>query len=189
MRLQIAYDSASALNYLHTSSSIPVFHRDMKSSNILLDEKYRAKLSDFGISKSVAIDQTHVTTGIMGTPGYLDPEYFQSNQFTEKSDVYSFGVVLVELLTGQKAIYTILGEAKSLISWFLSHVENSRLLEVLDAQILQEGSNEEFMAIANIAVRCLNLDGKKRPTMGEIQREIEMVRSQATSSNPKIEQD
>lgn len=175
MRLQIASDSAGALAYLHSSSSIPILHRDIKSSNILLDDKYRGKLSDFGTSMSIAIDQTHVTTRVMGTFGYLDPEYFQSSQFTEKSDVYSFGVVLVELLTGQKAIRTTLEEDRSLTSWFLSHIENSRLLDIIDSQILQEGSEEEFHIIADLARRCLNLDGKRRPNMKEVLIEIEGV--------------
>ncbi|XP_056683769.1 wall-associated receptor kinase-like 8 isoform X2 [Spinacia oleracea] len=177
MRLQIASDSAGALAYLHSSSSIPIFHRDIKSSNILLDDKYRAKLSDFGTSKSVATDQTHVTTEVMGTFGYLDPGYFQSSQFTEKSDVYSFGVVLVELLTGQKAIRSIFEEDRSLTSWFLSHMEDSRLLDIIDSHILRKDLKGEFFTIANLAKRCLHSDGKKRPTMKVVLLEIETVLS------------
>ncbi|KAL9234884.1 hypothetical protein vseg_009700 [Gypsophila vaccaria] len=177
MRLQIASDSAGALAYLHSSSSIPIFHRDIKSSNILLDDKYRAKLSDFGTSRSVDIDQTHVTTRVMGTFGYLDPEYFQSSQFTEKSDVYSFGVVLVELLTGQKAIRSTLEEDRSLTSWFLTNMQNSLLLDIVDSHVLQEGSKDELFTFANLAMQCLNSDGKKRPYMKEVVVEIEAVRS------------
>ncbi|CAO2837541.1 unnamed protein product [Amaranthus hypochondriacus] len=177
MRLQIASDSAGALSYLHSSSATPILHRDIKSSNILLDNKYRAKLADFGTSRSIALDQTHVTTRVVGTFGYLDPEYFQSSQFTEKSDVYSFGVVLVELLTGQKAIRSMYEEDRSLTSWFLSHMENSRLLDIIDNQILEEGSKEEFQTIGNLAKRCLNLEGKNRPTMKEVLLEIEAVLS------------
>ncbi|KMT14778.1 hypothetical protein BVRB_4g075430 [Beta vulgaris subsp. vulgaris] len=177
MRLQIASDSAAALAYLHSACSIPIFHRDIKSSNILLDDKYRAKLSDFGTSRSVATDQTHVTTRVMGTFGYLDPEYFHTSQFTDKSDVYSFGVVLVELLTGQKAIRAVIEEDRSLISWFLSHMEeeNSCLLDIIDSQVLQEGLEQQIHTIGSLAKRCLSLDGKKRPTMKEVLQEIEVV--------------
>uniref|UniRef100_A0A803KWP1 Uncharacterized protein n=1 Tax=Chenopodium quinoa TaxID=63459 RepID=A0A803KWP1_CHEQI len=156
MRLQIASDLAGALAYLHSFSYVPILHRDIKSSNILLDDKYRAKLSDFGLSKSVAPDQTHVTTRVMGTFGYLDPEYSQTHRYTEKSDVYSFGVVLVELITGQKAIRAISDQDRSLVSWFLSHMENSQFLDMVDPQSVKESLKEEIYTIADLATRCLN---------------------------------
>ncbi|KAJ9174067.1 hypothetical protein P3X46_017138 [Hevea brasiliensis] len=178
MRLRIAAEVAGALSYLHSAASMPIYHRDIKSSNILLDIKYRAKVSDFGTSKSIAIDQTHVTTRVQGTFGYLDPEYFQSSQFTEKSDVYSFGVVLVELLTGQKPISWMRSvEERSLVTYFLLSMEQNRLFEILDARVLKEGGKEEIIAVAKLAKRCLNLNGKKRPTMKAIVMELEGIRA------------
>ncbi|BBN67860.1 wall associated kinase-like 1, partial [Prunus dulcis] len=179
IRLQIATEIAGALSYLHSAASFPIYHRDIKSANILLDEKYRAKIADFGTSRSISIDQTHLTTCVHGTFGYLDPEYFQSSQFTEKSDVYSFGVVLVELLTGQKPISAVTGsqeeEYRSLATYFITSMQEDRLFNVVDAQVLQEGSETEIQLVANLARRCLNLKGRNRPTMREVTSELEAV--------------
>ncbi|KAL2465127.1 Wall-associated receptor kinase-like 10 [Abeliophyllum distichum] len=183
MRLRIAVEVAEALAYLHSATSFPIYHRDVKSTNILLDEKYVAKISDFGISRSIAVDQTHLTTLVKGTFGYLDPEYFQSSQFTEKSDVYSFGVVLVELLTGQRPISSAkTGEERSLATRFLSCMEAENLEKILDPQVLEQGKREELTIVAKLAQRCLNLNGKKRPTMKEVAMELEIVRMSQTHS-------
>ncbi|KAL9413571.1 hypothetical protein AB3S75_042123 [Citrus x aurantiifolia] len=178
MRLRIAVEVSGALSYLHSAASIPIYHRDIKSANILLDDKYRAKISDFGISRSMAVDQTHLTTQVKGTFGYLDPEYFRSSQFTEKSDVYSFGVVLVELLTGQKPIRLVeTEENRSLAAYFLQVINENRLFEVLDAEVHREAEKEEVITVAMVAKRCLNLNGKKRPTMKEVALELAGIRA------------
>jgi serine/threonine protein kinase len=176
MRLRIATEVAGALSYLHSAASLPIYHRDIKSSNILLDDKYKAKVADFGTSRSVAIDQTHVTTLVCGTFGYLDPEYFQTSQFTDKSDVYSFGIVLIELLTGEKPVSSTRSQkGRSLSTYFIHSVKENHLFDILDTQVRREENKEEVMAIANLAKRCLHMNGKKRPTMIEIMMELEGV--------------
>ncbi|KAF7144567.1 hypothetical protein RHSIM_Rhsim04G0078700 [Rhododendron simsii] len=177
LRLRIATDIAGALFYLHSLASIAIYHRDIKSANILLDEKFRAKVSDFGISRSISVDNTHLTTAVQGTFGYLDPEYFQSSQFTEKSDVYSFGVVLVELLTGKKSILSgKSNEGGSLTAYFLLTMKENRLYDILDARVVKEGGENEVLAVANIAKRCLYLNGSSRPTMKEVVMELDGIR-------------
>ncbi|BFG25724.1 hypothetical protein CerSpe_119980 [Prunus speciosa] len=185
VRLRIAMEIAGALSYLHASAAFPIYHRDIKSTNILLDAKYRAKVADFGTSRSVAIDQTHLTTLVHGTFGYLDPEYFQSSQFTEKSDVYSFGVVLVELLTGQKPISFRRSqeEGKSLATYFITSMQLDRLFEILDAEVVKGGSKADIILVANLARRCLNLSGRKRPTMREVTAELEGIQMLEKTSN------
>jgi serine/threonine protein kinase len=187
MRLRIATEVAGALFYLHSVASRPIYHRDIKSANILLDDKYRAKVADFGTSRTIAIDQTHLTTLVHGTFGYLDPEYFQSSQFTEKSDVYSFGVVLAELLTGEKAISsTRTQESRSLATNFIQSIEENNLLSIIDSRVLKEGKKEDISAVANLAKRCLNLNGKKRPTMKEVTKELEAI--QTLEKAPNLQQ-
>ncbi|KAF6169681.1 hypothetical protein GIB67_004073 [Kingdonia uniflora] len=173
-RLRISKEIAGALSYLHSSASTPIFHRDIKSSNILLDENYKAIVSDFGISRSVPDEQTHLTTLVQGTFGYLDPEYFHSGQFTEKSDVYSFGVVLLELLTGQKPVsHTRSEEEANLAMNFISSVKEDRVFEVLETRIANEARKEEIQVVASLAKKCLKLVGKKRPTMKEVLTQLE----------------
>ncbi|EXB36716.1 Wall-associated receptor kinase-like 9 [Morus notabilis] len=183
IRLRVATEIAGALFYLHSAASRPIYHRDIKSTNVLLDDKYKAKIADFGTSRTLNVDQTHLTTQVHGTFGYLDPEYFQSNQFTEKSDVYSFGVLLVELLTGQKAISMNRSpEGRSLAIYFILSMKENRLFDILDAKVM-EGPKEEVLVVANIANRCLSLSGRKRPTMKEVTVELEGIKISEKASN------
>ncbi|MBA0664397.1 hypothetical protein Goklo_004410, partial [Gossypium klotzschianum] len=178
MRLRIAIEIANAVFYLHSAASVPIYHRDIKSSNILLDDKYKAKVSDFGTSRSIALEQTHLTTRVQGTFGYMDPEYFRSSQFTEKSDVYSFGVVLVELLTGQKPIPTKQSEeVRGLVSLFLLSMQGNSLFDILDSRVVNDGPEKEIIEVAKLAKRCLNLNGKKRPTMKQVAVELELIKA------------
>uniref|UniRef100_M4DFT8 Protein kinase domain-containing protein n=1 Tax=Brassica campestris TaxID=3711 RepID=M4DFT8_BRACM len=178
VRLRIAIDIAGALSYLHSAASSPIYHRDIKSTNIMLDEKYRAKVSDFGTSRSVTVDHTHLTTVVSGTVGYVDPEYFQSSQFTDKSDVYSFGVVLVELITGEKPVSFLRSqENRTLATYFILAVKEDKLVNIIDPRIRDDCKLEQVMAAAVLARRCLNLNGKKRPSMREVSMELERIRS------------
>ncbi|KAL1213653.1 Wall-associated receptor kinase-like 9 [Cardamine amara subsp. amara] len=176
VRLRIAIDIAGALSYLHSSASSPIYHRDVKSTNIMLDEKYRAKVSDFGTSRSVTVDHTHLTTVVSGTVGYMDPEYFQSSQFTDKSDVYSFGVVLVELITGEKSISFLRSqENRTLATYFTMAMKENKLFDIIDARIRDGCMLNQVTATAKVARKCLNLKGRKRPSMREVSMELENI--------------
>lgn len=177
-RFRIACEVAGAVAYMHSAASIPIFHRDIKPSNILLDEKFAAKVSDFGTSRSVPNDNTHLTTAVQGTFGYLDPEYFQSSRYTDRSDVYSFGVVLVELLTGEKPVSFARDEDDgNRVANFLSMARENHVYETLDPRVAKEAREEDVVAIAMLAMRCLRLKGKKRPTMKEVAMELEGLRN------------
>lgn len=184
MRLKIAADVAGAIAYLHSASSVPIYHRDVESTNVLLDEKNIVKVSDFGTSKFVEVDQTHLTTLVKGTIGYLDPEYFQTSQYTDKSDVYSFGVVLVELLTGQRPISLERSDVqRNLGTLFLASMEANNLEAILDSQISEQAAKGGVMAVAKLARRCLNSLGRMRPTMKEVATELESLRISQIPSN------
>ncbi|XP_052289039.1 wall-associated receptor kinase 2-like isoform X3 [Citrus sinensis] len=172
VRLKIAAETAGALSYLHSETNVPIIHRDVKSANILLDEKYTAKIFDFGASKLVPIDEIIKNTILKGTSGYLDPESCQTSKLTDKSDVYSFGVVLAELLTGEKALMSDGQEERSLAMHFLSSLEQNRLLEILDGRIVNDGNKKQLKEVARLTARCLSVRGKERPTMREVALEL-----------------
>ncbi|KAK6125983.1 hypothetical protein DH2020_040291 [Rehmannia glutinosa] len=176
-RLRIATEAAGALAYLHSAAAMPIIHRDVKSPNILLDEYYTARISDFGASRLVPIDQTQVSTLVQGTLGYLDPEYFLTSQLTEKSDVYSFGVVLAELMTGRKPLSnTKNDDEKSLSTFFVVSIKEDRLFQIVDPRVLREGSLEQIKAVGELVRRCLRLKSEERPTMKEVAMELEGLR-------------
>ncbi|RWR72776.1 putative wall-associated receptor kinase-like protein 16 [Cinnamomum micranthum f. kanehirae] len=176
-RLRIAAETSGALAYLHSAASIPIFHRDVKSANILLNKKYTTKVSDFGASRLVPIDKAQITTLVQGTLGYLDPEYFHTSQLTNKSDVYSFGVVLAELLTGKLPLSFERPENnRNLSTYFISSMNNNRLFDILEPRVIAEAVTEQLMAVAMLAKRCLNVKGDERPTMKEVALELEGFR-------------
>ncbi|KAL3737281.1 hypothetical protein ACJRO7_026106 [Eucalyptus globulus] len=173
-RLLIAGETAGALSYLHSDASAQILHRDIKSTNILLNENFTAKVADFGASRLVPLDRTQLTTLVQGTLGYLDPEYFHSSQLTEKSDVYSFGVVLAELLTGLRALSFERAEnERNLSLYFTSAIKGERLFEIIDLRVLNEGNPDEIKEVAMLASCCLRVKGEDRPTMKEAAMELE----------------
>ncbi|XP_019187485.1 PREDICTED: wall-associated receptor kinase 2-like isoform X2 [Ipomoea nil] len=177
-RLRIAIEAAGALAYLHSAASMPIIHRDVKSTNILIDENYTAKISDFGASRLVPLDRTHVATLVQGTLGYLDPEYFQTSRLTEKSDVYSFGVVLAELLTERKPVSPYLSddEDRNLSAFFVRSMNENRLFQILVPRLVKEGTLDQLQRIAELVKRCLQLNGEDRPKMKEVVSELESIR-------------
>ncbi|CAL5384697.1 unnamed protein product [Camellia sinensis] len=175
--LRIAAETSTALSYLHSAASTPNIHRDVKTANILLDDNYIAKVSDFGSSRLIAIDETQLSTLVQGTCGYLDPEYLQTGQFTEKSDVYSFGAVLVELLTGKKVISFSRPEAeRNLSMYFILAMKEDRLLEIVDEQMMNDARVDKLKQVAILAKRCLEVKGDERPSMKEVAMELEGLR-------------
>ncbi|CAL5013319.1 unnamed protein product [Urochloa decumbens] len=171
-RIRIAMEVAKALSYLYSSTSMPIFHRDIKSSNILLDDALNAKVSDFGASRYIPIDQTGVTTAVQGTFGYLDPMYYYTCRLTDKSDVFSFGVVLVELLTRKKPNDYKSIDGGSLVSHFISFLAERKLVDVMDPQVLEE-EGTEVQELATLAAMCTKLKGEDRPTMREVEMTLE----------------
>ncbi|XP_074568393.1 wall-associated receptor kinase 3-like [Curcuma longa] len=176
-RLRIATEVACSLAYLHSDVSMSIFHRDVKSSNILLDDNFVAKVSDFGASRFIPLDQNYVVTAVQGTFGYLDPEYYQTSELTDKSDVYSFGVILLELLTGKAPIYSNEhGDEVNLPKKFLHAMRENHALDLVEDRVLKEANKEELLEIMQMIEMCLRLKGAERPTMKEVEYKLQGLR-------------
>ncbi|CAN6851519.1 unnamed protein product [Brassica oleracea] len=169
VRLNVAIETASALSFLHKSG---IIHRDVKTTNILLDDDYTVKVADFGLSRLFPMDQTHISTAPQGTPGYVDPEYYQCYRLNEKSDVYSFGVVLTELISSKEAVdITRHRHDINLANMAVSKIQNNALHELVDPSLGFAKDPEvkrKMMAVAELAFRCLQQEREVRPSMDEI---------------------
>ncbi|KAI4295530.1 hypothetical protein L6164_035569 [Bauhinia variegata] len=169
IRMRIAIGTAKGLAYLHEGLEPKVVHRDVKSSNILLDRKWNAKVSDFGLAKLLGPEKSYVTTRVMGTFGYVSPEYASTGMLNEGSDVYSFGILLMEIITGRSPIdYSRAPGEMNLVDWFKAMVGSRRGDELVDPLIEIPPSPRSLKRALLVCLRCIDLDVSKRPKMGQI---------------------
>ncbi|XP_047310729.1 wall-associated receptor kinase-like 14 [Impatiens glandulifera] len=180
VRLTIATETANAIAYLHSSMNPPIFHRDIKSSNILLDYNFRSKVADFGLSRLGMENDSHISTAPQGTPGYVDPQYHQNFHLSDKSDVYSFGVVLLEIITSKKVVdFTRPHAEVNLAALAIDMIGKGRLDEIVD-QSLEPNRDawtlNSVHKVAELAFRCLAYHRDMRPLMTEVAEELEQIR-------------
>ncbi|KAA8545303.1 hypothetical protein F0562_020087 [Nyssa sinensis] len=173
-RMKVLLGTAKALAYLHEAIEPKVVHRDIKSSNILIDDDFNAKVSDFGLAKLLGAGKSHITTRVMGTFGYVAPEYANTGLLNEKSDVYSFGVVLLEAITGRDPVdYGRPAQEVNLVDWLKMMVGSRRSEEVVDPNIETRPSTRALKRALLTALRCVDPDSEKRPKMGQVVRMLE----------------
>ncbi|XP_058722451.1 LEAF RUST 10 DISEASE-RESISTANCE LOCUS RECEPTOR-LIKE PROTEIN KINASE-like 1.2 [Vicia villosa] len=189
IRMNIAVETAKALEYIHTSK---IIHRDIKTNNILLDTHFRVKVADFGLSRLFQVDKTHVSTAPRGTLGYLDPEYQQCSQLTVKSDVYSFGVVMIELISSLRAVDNITsdGHEFDLACMALTKIQNQALHEIVDPTLGFESDSKVknmIIAMGDLASQCLQSSKNSRPTMNKVLESLEEIQKDGKlKSQPEV---
>ncbi|CAN1775867.1 Serine/threonine-protein kinase PCRK1 [Linum perenne] len=185
MRLRVAQDAARGLTYLHEEMDFQIIFRDFKSSNILLDEQWNAKLSDFGLAR-LGPDEgfTHVSTAVVGTMGYAAPEYVQTGRLTSKSDVWSYGVFLYELLTGRRPMDRNRPKnEQKLLDWVKPFLSEKRFPQILDPRLHGKYRLRSAQKLANIANKCLVRNPKARPKMSDVLEMVNRVVDSSTESS------
>ncbi|XP_054789998.1 probable serine/threonine-protein kinase At1g01540 [Prosopis cineraria] len=169
IRMNIILGTAKGLTYLHEGLEPKVVHRDIKSSNILLDKQWNPKVSDFGLAKLLGSERSYVTTRVMGTFGYVAPEYASTGMLNERSDVYSFGVLLMEIISGRNPVdYSRPPGEVNLVEWLKSMVANRNAEAVLDPRLPEKPSSRALKRALLVALRCVDPNAQKRPKMGHI---------------------
>ncbi|RLN16994.1 wall-associated receptor kinase-like 14 [Panicum miliaceum] len=182
VRLRIAAETAKAIAYLHSEVDPPIYHRDVKSSNILLDYEYNSKVADFGLSrlgKAPLGDSSHISTAPQGTPGYVDPQYHQNFHLSDRSDVYSFGVVLVEIITAMKAVdLTRAPSEVNLAQLAVDRIGRGRVDDIVDPYLdphRDAWTLSSIHKVAELAFRCLAFHSEMRPSMAEVADELDQM--------------
>ncbi|KAK8619959.1 hypothetical protein V6N13_066452 [Hibiscus sabdariffa] len=188
-RMKIALDAAKGLAFLHDAER-PIIYRDFKTSNILLDVDFNAKLSDFGLAKDGPMgDKTHVSTRVMGTYGYAAPEYVMTGHLTARSDIYGFGVVLLEMLLGRRAMdKSRPSREHNLVEWARPLlVHNKKLMRILDPRMEGQYSAKTAMKVANLAYQCLSQNPKGRPVMSQVVELLETFQTKVSDDEAMIQ--
>lgn len=173
-RMKVIIGTAKALSYLHEAIEPKVVHRDIKSSNILIDDEFNAKVSDFGLAKLLDSGESHITTRVMGTFGYVAPEYANTGLLNEKSDIYSFGVLLLEVVTGRDPVdYGRPANEVNLVEWLKVMVGTRRAEEVVDPDLETKPKTRALKCALLVALKCVDPDSEKRPKMSQVVRMLE----------------
>ncbi|XP_022751262.1 probable serine/threonine-protein kinase At1g01540 [Durio zibethinus] len=178
IRMNIILGTAKGLTYLHEGLEPKVVHRDIKSSNILLDKRWNPKVSDFGLAKLLGSESSYITTRVMGTFGYVAPEYASTGMLNERSDVYSFGILIMEIITGRNPVdYSRPPEEVNLIEWLKKMVANRNPEGVLDPKLPEKPTSRALKRALLVALRCVDPNAQKRPKMGYV---VHMLEAEET---------